>query len=322
MGTKNAFYVRAENQKLTAALQKSFPAATLETGNDFTSAVLAENALNPPKAELAKLSVDFNTDVIWLGFQSAADAFIFYHWRNGALARSLVYGCHKRERTWEEVSGRPEPWELEGLFAAKELKFLVEAIADNEDQKREFERIWRNRELVPGRNQPMVRSEAMAWVVARHYQLPGWGSPGRPVQKLPPSPKPGSASKGPAPPPVPTRSKAFQVRAYLVPRYLWTSASIEVYLDGRCVLTASGQTKLAGTYASAFNDGGREHLAELKWGKAQQHQFPCELWVEGKKVMESRVPLENWWLGYTPAAIIFLIMIGITFAGVHYLISK
>ena len=79
-----------------------------------------------------------------------------------------------------------------------------------------------------------------------------------------------------------------------------------------------GQMKLTGEYSSAFKDGGKEHLAELKWGKADDHQFPYELWIDGTKVLKSWVPVENWQLGYIPAGIIF----AISFAGMFYLISR
>lgn len=316
MGTMNAFYVRAETEGLTAAIQKSFPAAELSTGNGFTSTILPNDQYEPPKDALAQLSSDFNTDVMWLGFQSVVDAFNFQHWQNGSLLRSLVYGCHEEERTWEVAEGQPEPWEEEAFFAPNHLKFLVGEIAKNEEEKSQYERIWQNRELVQGRNEPMVSSKAVAWVVARHYNFPGWGSPGKPVPPLPQPPAPA------APPPVPPAAKAFQVRARLVPRYLWTSASIDVYLNGRCILMTGGQMKLSGGYSSAFKDGGKEHLAELKWGLADQHQFPYELWIDGTKVMQSWVPVENWRLGYVPVGIIFIIMFAVSAVGTFYLLSR
>jgi hypothetical protein len=316
MGTMNAFYVRAESEALTAALQGAFPTAKLQTGNGFTCADLKPDDFDPPKDALAKLSVDFKTDVVWLGFQSVVDAFQFHHWQAGALVRSLVYGCYgDEERTWEEVSGQAEPWEQAAIFDAKGLASAME-FAESERQKQELERIWRNRELVPGSFEPPLDARETARAAAIFYGFPGWETPGKPVPPLAPAPP---VLDGP--PPLPASGKIYQVRAHLVPRYFWTSASIDVYLDGRCILMTGGQMKLTGGYSRAFTDGGQQHLAELKWGVGWQHHFPYELWIDGKMVAQSRVPVENWGMIFIPATIIAGIMYVAISVGVFYLLS-
>src|SRR5437870_1602313 len=75
MGTLNAFYVRGNGDAVSSAIRKSYPDAKIESGQDFLGVTLADDAFEPPKGELAELSSDLGTDVIWLSFQSVVDAF-------------------------------------------------------------------------------------------------------------------------------------------------------------------------------------------------------------------------------------------------------
>ena len=314
MGTMNAFYVQGTADDLIAAIQKSFPAAKVSIGDAYIGTVLTPEDYEPPQATLSKLSADFSTDVIWLGFQSSVDAFHFRHWFNGACVRSLVYGCRQEERTWEEVEGQAEAWEAGAFFSAASREHLVKQAPGDEAKRLEYERIWNNRELVPGRMEPMVSSKQVAWIVARHYHFPGWETPGRPVPPLAPDPA--------CPPPLPAFTRPFQVRARLIPKYLWTTASIDVYLDGRCILATGGQMKLTGAHAGVFKDGGKDHLAELKWGKGRKLRFPYQLWIDGTKVLDSWVAVENRLLAYIPAGIAFVIMFAISYHFFFHLVSS
>jgi hypothetical protein len=62
------------------------------------------------------------------------------------------------------------------------------------------------------------------------------------------------------------QGKTVQVRARYVPRFLWTTASIDVFLDARCVFRTGGKLKVTGSHSASFGDGGSEHLMELTWG--------------------------------------------------------
>ena len=127
----------------------------------------------PPVDDLAGLSADLATDVIWLSFQSVVDAFEFHHWRAGTILRALVFGCYEEERTWERVEGEAEAWEREAFFDPKALRHPLE-YAKTDDEKRELERIWRDAELLPGRTEPSIDARESARKAAEHYHFPGW----------------------------------------------------------------------------------------------------------------------------------------------------
>ncbi len=91
---------------------------------------------------------------------------------------------------------------------------------------------------------------------------------------------------------------AVVVTARLVPRYLWLTASIDVFLDGRCILRTGGQMKSVGPSSAEFDHDGRSHTVELSWGRPRprgflRHCFPYDLTINGAKVAASEVPVEN-----------------------------
>jgi hypothetical protein len=172
MGTLNAFYVRGGNDAVKAAIQKEFPKGEIEIGGDFMGVTLNPEAFEPPESVLAEFSAAFGTEVIWLSFQSVVDAFQFYRWNAGTLTRALVFGCFgDEERTWDRVDGTPEPWERAAMFSARGLESALEFLAHTEAEKIEFERIWRESELLPGRSEPSIDGRETARAVATHYHL-------------------------------------------------------------------------------------------------------------------------------------------------------
>jgi len=173
MGTWNAFYVRNSGDSTASAIRRKFPGAKFESGQEFVGVVLTNDASEPPADELAELSSDLATDVIWLSFQSALDGFQFHHWRSGQCVRSLVYGCFEQERTWERVEGAAEPWERDAFFRSSDLEIETRHAADA-GARREIERIFREADLAPGRVTPSLNARECAWKVAEHYRLPGW----------------------------------------------------------------------------------------------------------------------------------------------------
>ena len=174
MGTWNVLYVRSNGDSTTSAIRKIFPGAKLESGRDFVGVTLASDDYGSPTCELAKLSTDFGTDIIWLSFQRVVDAFQFRHWRAGMLVRSLVFGCYGDEEwTWTEADGQPEPWERAAFFDPKALGIRLKCAASDEE-KRELERIWREAELLPDRAEPSIDARDCAWKAAEYYHFPGW----------------------------------------------------------------------------------------------------------------------------------------------------
>jgi hypothetical protein len=53
-----------------------------------------DDCFEAPEAEPAKLSAKQKTEVLWMGLQSAVEAFIFHRWQDGKARSALV--CEKR----------------------------------------------------------------------------------------------------------------------------------------------------------------------------------------------------------------------------------
>lgn len=88
-----------------------------------------------------------------------------------------------------------------------------------------------------------------------------------------------------------------EVEARLIPRFLWTTASIDVFLDGDCILRTGGQLKAIGSQVVSFAHAGSVHTAELSWGMGVLWSFPYQLRLDGSLVSQSRVRVRNWPLG-------------------------
>lgn len=84
------------------------------------------------------------------------------------------------------------------------------------------------------------------------------------------------------------------VRARLAPRYLWSTASIDVFLDGQCILATGGQLNLTGSHSATFSHSGKTHKAKLSWGRGSSSGwFPYQFQIDGSPVSESRVYVQN-----------------------------
>jgi hypothetical protein len=173
MGTWNAFYVCTNDDQSVSMIRASFPAAEIARGAKFAGFTLTRDEYEPPAEKLAKLSSDLGADVIWLSFQSTCDSFQFHHWRAGAVLRALVFGCYKEQGMWDTAEGQPEPWERTAFFTPRELLNWREE-AENDAEKHELDRIWREGEVAPGRVVPCIDARESARAVAEHYEFPGW----------------------------------------------------------------------------------------------------------------------------------------------------
>jgi hypothetical protein len=89
----------------------------------------------------------------------------------------------------------------------------------------------------------------------------------------------------------------IDVQARLIPRFLWTTASIDVFLAGQCILRTGGQMKAIGSHSATFTHSGSTHTAELSWGYGLLRSFPYKLRIDGNPVSEARVYVQNWPLG-------------------------
>ena len=100
------------------------------------------------------------------------------------------------------------------------------------------------------------------------------------------------------------QESAIEVQARLVPRYLWSTASIEVRLDGRCILQTGGQMKFTGTEVATFTHAGTKHTARLLWGAGFLRSFPYSLRIDDAPVSEGRVQVRNWPMGLVVVAVV------------------
>ncbi len=100
------------------------------------------------------------------------------------------------------------------------------------------------------------------------------------------------------------QGKTVRVQARYVPRFLWTTASIDVFWGDQCLLRTGGKFKLTGSYSTSFRDSGSEHQIELSWGQSSNFHFPYQLRIDGAIVDDSKVHVENQHMIMVPAIII------------------
>jgi hypothetical protein len=109
------------------------------------------------------------------------------------------------------------------------------------------------------------------------------------------------------------QGSAIDVQAWLVPRLLWTTASIDVFLDEFCILRTGGSAKLAGSTSSTFTHSGSTHTAELSWGMAGLLPvFPYRLQIDGITIATSRVGVRNWPLLLIPSVLLAVVLLVIS----------
>jgi hypothetical protein len=99
------------------------------------------------------------------------------------------------------------------------------------------------------------------------------------------------------------QNSELDVRAEVLPKYFFTTVSIDVYLDGLCILRTEGVLKFSGTQTTAFKRADGNHLLELVWqSPGLGIDFSYGLSVDGQPVIErSRVRPRNWPFLFIPA---------------------
>ena len=112
------------------------------------------------------------------------------------------------------------------------------------------------------------------------------------------------------------QDSTVDVQARLVPRYLWNTASIDVFLDGQQILRTGGQLGLTGSYSATFTHGGSTHTAELRWGfSGLSFPFPYQLRIDGANVVVSRVRIRNWPI----ALVVIAVGVAVVWAFFHFI---
>jgi len=100
-----------------------------------------------------------------------------------------------------------------------------------------------------------------------------------------------------------------EIRARLVPRCFWTTAAMEVFVDGQRVLQTDGRMKFSGSKTANFLHAGSKHWTELSWGHGWLRSFPYSLRLDGSPVSEGRVNVRNWPLGFTTPFLIAAVVL-------------
>ena len=116
------------------------------------------------------------------------------------------------------------------------------------------------------------------------------------------------------------QDRTVDVQARLIPRFLWTTASIDVFLDGQCIFRTGGQMKFTGSYSATFIHSGSTHTAALSWGYGFLRWFPYKLQIDGVSISEARVHVQNWPLGLVAGILLGIllgIVLGVIFCFVH-----
>jgi hypothetical protein len=150
--------------------------AAVHDEEDSPYCVVLWDDFRAPEQVLEQLSRDLATEALWLVWQKQVDAFAFQRWLNGEPIRRLAYGVWEKERTWELVDGAPEPWETDAFFSPRrlEMQLKLARMYPGGWSESDLRRVWQEHVLEVDNDQPVLNGLDSAYVVARHYTLPGW----------------------------------------------------------------------------------------------------------------------------------------------------
>ena len=98
------------------------------------------------------------------------------------------------------------------------------------------------------------------------------------------------------------------VKAEYVPRYLYTTASINVHVNANCILRTGGVWRLWGKQGADFVHNEKKHHAELSW-RSGRSEFEYELTIDGQRVLKSVVTPRNFLMPLIPIALLLAVLI-------------
>lgn len=103
----------------------------------------------------------------------------------------------------------------------------------------------------------------------------------------------------------------IRVQSALVPRYFWTSASVDAYVDQSCVIKTGGVFRFSGIETGDLNDRGKNHVMQMAWNVGGRDlAVRYELAIDGHVLLKSRVFPRNWPLLIFPLAGLLLLVFG------------
>jgi hypothetical protein len=99
----------------------------------------------------------------------------------------------------------------------------------------------------------------------------------------------------------------ISVTARMVGRYVWTTTSIDVAIDGKTVLRTGGVPKITGSHTEQIDYGTARHQMTLSWGRSMGRSFPFKITIDDNLIQEGRVPISNWWCAYWPFSLTVIV---------------
>jgi hypothetical protein len=95
-------------------------------------------------------------DIFGFEYQTVVDGFAYWHYRDQTLLRHFDFGMDGEERTWNALSGTPEPWEDEVFFSEEHARYHLEDLADSDEDATEIAQIFNDRKLKLGSMFPYI----------------------------------------------------------------------------------------------------------------------------------------------------------------------
>lgn len=171
MATFVAFYIRktATEPDPQAAILQLYPSAEIEQLPEFVGGFLTPDDYQAPEQNLCALSGRLATDIVWVTYQTAAESFIYHHWHNGHVVRSLVYGCDE-EGLWEKVEGQAEPWEEQAFWSDADLEAALDWEEDHAI-KQTLRNHWATKIIREGESIPSISSMDAVSAAMAHFGL-------------------------------------------------------------------------------------------------------------------------------------------------------
>jgi hypothetical protein len=101
------------------------------------------------------------------------------------------------------------------------------------------------------------------------------------------------------------QGSVLDVQARSLPLSLWIMTSIDVFMDGQCILSTGWRMAFTGSQAATFTHSNSAHKAALSWGMCDlSFSIPFQLEIDGIPVAGSRVRVRNWQLSVIVQALI------------------
>lgn len=96
------------------------------------------------------------------------------------------------------------------------------------------------------------------------------------------------------------------VTARFMPRFLWTTASIDIFVGSQCVIRTGGQMKFTGQAIAQFEHGGTNHSVRIRWGWSKIRSFPIKVEIDEQQIAETNAVVTNWPMSLWPLITVFI----------------